>query len=151
MSEQAGAAIFRELATGEIEQLLARGHVGRLAFVRDRVVDIEPMSYVFRDGWIWGRTSPGTKLTAVMHDYWVAFQVDEVESPFSWRSVVVHGGFYVLDPDAPADAEAHARGLSVLREVMPEALTPADPAPHRGVLFRIAAQEMTGRAAAPRG
>jgi uncharacterized protein len=150
MSEQAGAATFRELDAGEIEQLLLRGHVGRLAFVRERVVDIEPLHYVYRDGWIWGRTSPGTKLTAVMHEYWVAFQVDEVESPFSWRSAVVHGGFYVLDPDAPADAEAYARGLSLLREVMPEALTPADPTPHREVLFRIAAQEMAGRAAEPR-
>ena len=51
---------FSVLTTEQCHRLLASQNVGRLAFTfRDRV-DIEPVHYVFRDGWIWGRTQHGT-------------------------------------------------------------------------------------------
>ena len=59
--------------------LLGAHHVGRIAFTFHDRVDIEPISYVYADGSIYGRTSPGTKLATVRHHPWVAFEVDEVE------------------------------------------------------------------------
>ena len=52
---------FRELSRHECDLLLARNHVGRLAFaVHDRV-DIQPIHYVYEPGWLFGRTSEGSK------------------------------------------------------------------------------------------
>lgn len=135
-----------ELEREEIDRVLSRNSVGRVGFSwRDRV-SIQPLGYVYRDGWIWGRTSPGQKLVTIKHNYWVAFEVDEVDGPYEWRSVLVHGGFYQLTPEGqPHETEIYHRGLELLRDAEPETLRPDDPAPFRSVLFRIAAQELTGR------
>lgn len=144
---------FRDLDRAASERLLAAHRVGRIAFsFRDRV-DIEPISFVFGDGWIYGRTSPGTKLLTLQHSPWVAFEVDEARGPFDWRSVVVRGTFQQLSPDTgtPAAQERYRAALAALRGLMPETLTPDDPVPMRTVVFGINVHEMTGREAAPGG
>ncbi len=139
---------FRDLTREEIEAVLARHHVGRMAFAVTTSVDIEPVHYVFADGALYGRTTPGTKLTALKHQPWVAFEIDEVDGPFDWRSVVIKGTVYFPLPDEashPADAYEHAVG--VIRTLMPQAFTPDDPVPHRTILFRLHVHELTGRSA----
>lgn len=128
--------------------LLERNHVGRLAYTfRDRV-DIEPISYVYEDAWIYARTSAGVKLTTVLHHPYVAFEVDEVRSRFEWQSVVAHGTIYILDPTQSArDSEVYDAALAILRRADADVLTEADATPHREVLFRIRADDLTGRAA----
>src|SRR5688500_1171606 len=88
---------FRELDPPEVEQLLTRNHVGRMAYSFHNRVDIEPISYVHAGGVIYMRTAPGSKLATLIHAPWVAFEVDEVDGPFDWRSVVAHGTVYVLE------------------------------------------------------
>ena len=144
---QIGRPIFYELTRSDALALLDNHQVGRLAFTFHDRVDIEPISYRFDDGWLYARTAPGTKLTVVRHNPWVAFEVDEVESRFDWRSVVIHGTIYFLDPSGgDRDREAYATALKVLRAVDGDVLTAADPAPHRTTLFRIHADEIIGRA-----
>lgn len=139
---------FRALDRAEIEAVLTRNHVGRIAYARGNRIDVEPIHYVYRGGWIYGRTSYGAKLEATGENWWpVAFEVDEVEDLFRWRSVVVHGGFYTLPPEGPG--EERERAVEALRTLLPETLTPDDPVPFRDVLFRIAVQEVTGREAVP--
>lgn len=143
--------VIRELTRAEIDQILARNHVGRIAFsFRDRV-DIEPIHYVYHDGWIYGRTQPGTKLTIVQHNYWVAFEVDEIgpsEDLFHWRSVVIRGGFYILHDEGTEQSDAlRALAIEQIRRLTPDAFTDNDPVPFRNILFRIAVQEAEGRAA----
>ncbi|HEU4641784.1 MAG TPA: pyridoxamine 5'-phosphate oxidase family protein [Gemmatimonadaceae bacterium] len=140
---------IEELNRQDVVAILARNRVGRIAYsMRDRV-DIEPIHYVYSDGWLYGRTSPGTKLTTVQRNRWVAFEVDEVSSFTDWRSVVVHGALYVLEPDdvSPTAEETWERAVELLRRLDPAALTTEDPVPHRDVVFRIAVQEATGRRA----
>jgi uncharacterized protein len=141
------------LDEAECREILARNHVGRLAYARANLVDVEPLHYVYHDGWLYGRTSHGTKLEVTGYDWWpVAFEVDEVEDVFRWRSVVVHGGFYALDETGAAwEAAEWRRGVELLRELIPETLTGDDPVPHRRVIFRISAQELSGREAVPAG
>jgi nitroimidazol reductase NimA-like FMN-containing flavoprotein (pyridoxamine 5'-phosphate oxidase superfamily) len=142
---------IRELDREACERILARNRVGRMAYARHNRVDIEPLHYVYHDGSIYGRTSHGAKLEATGREWWpVAFEVDEVEDVFQWRSVVVHGGFYRLDEHGPDWQSAGWRqGLELLRGLIPETLGEDDPVPHRRVLFRIAVQEMSGREAEP--
>jgi nitroimidazol reductase NimA-like FMN-containing flavoprotein (pyridoxamine 5'-phosphate oxidase superfamily) len=142
---------IRALSRAECESILARNHVGRLAFARQNHVDIEPLHYVFSDGWLYGRTSYGAKIEATGEEWWpVAFEVDEVEDLFQWRSVVVHGGFYAMDEyGAEWEQTEWRRCVELLRALIPETMTPDDPTPHRRVLFRVALQEVTGREATP--
>jgi nitroimidazol reductase NimA-like FMN-containing flavoprotein (pyridoxamine 5'-phosphate oxidase superfamily) len=141
-----GRPIFYELPAADTLELLMRHHVGRLAFTFHDRVDIEPISYLFNDGWVYARTSPGTKLSIVRHNPWVAFEVDEVEGRFDWRSVVIHGTIYFLDPrGGDDDREAYAAALGLMRTVDADVLTAADSAPHRSTLFRIHADQIIGR------
>ena len=136
---------IRDLTRTEAETVLARNHVGRLAFLgEDHQVDITPIHYVFADGMLHGRTSAGTKLSAVAHRPWVAFETDEVEAAFRWRSVVVRGTIFRLDAHTPKE---YAETLELIRRMVPSALTADDPTPSRDILFRIDVGVISGRAA----
>ena len=139
---------FRELSTDECETVLARNHVCRIAYSFHDRVDIEPVHYVYDDGWLYGRTEPGAKLATIAHHRWVSIEVDEIDGLFEWRSVVARGAFYLLDPDGHTESrELYARALALLRKLVPSAMRDGDPAPFRRVVFRIALDEMRGRAA----
>jgi nitroimidazol reductase NimA-like FMN-containing flavoprotein (pyridoxamine 5'-phosphate oxidase superfamily) len=139
---------IRSLTRAECDALLARNHVGRIAFSFHDRVDVQPIGYVYEAGWIFGRTSEGHKLTTLEHNRWLAFEVDEVRGPFDWASVVVHGSFHVLDPEGTErDQAVVQRAVHLLRDVVPESFTAEDPVAFRTVLFRISVGEMTGRAA----
>jgi nitroimidazol reductase NimA-like FMN-containing flavoprotein (pyridoxamine 5'-phosphate oxidase superfamily) len=140
--------VFREMERAECDALLARHHVGRIAYTFHDRVDIEPINYVYDDGWLYGRTAPGTKLATIVHHRWVAFEVDEVTGLFDWRSVVVHGALYLLTEEGPGDgAKLYEHAVQLLRSLFPQALTAADPVGFRRILFRIHASEVTGREA----
>jgi nitroimidazol reductase NimA-like FMN-containing flavoprotein (pyridoxamine 5'-phosphate oxidase superfamily) len=145
---------FRTLDPSEIETILSRNNVGRIGYVRDNRMEIQPVHYVYSDGWIYGRTSYGAKYKALgetAYQWWpVIFEVDEVDDLFSWRSVVVHGGFYVLrEEGTQAEKEIWAKALDLLRSLVPATLRDNDPVPFRNILFRMAVQEATGREAVP--
>lgn len=153
MTQDEHLAHIRELDPEEIIAILRRNHVGRIGFGREGQIEIQPIHYVYSDGWLYGRTSYGRKYEMIgqtAYGWWpVVFQVDEVEDLFSWRSVLVRGGFYLLKKEDPALGEAWEEGLRLLRTLLPSTLRVGDPTPHRTVLFRIATQEATGREATP--
>ena len=97
---------------------------------------------------MFGRTSPGSKLTTLAHSHWMAAEVDEIDGIFDWRSVVVRGAFYTVSPEVPgAEAEAWAHGVELLRTLIPETGTAEDPVPFRTIIFQIQAEETIGREA----
>jgi nitroimidazol reductase NimA-like FMN-containing flavoprotein (pyridoxamine 5'-phosphate oxidase superfamily) len=141
---------FTDMSRDESIELLRRHGVGRLAFTFHDRVDIEPISYVYDEGWLYGRTSPGTKLTTVQHHPWVALQVDEIDGRFDWRSVVVRGAIFFLDAErGEAELATYERAVEVLRAADADAFTESDATPHRQSVFRIHADQVTGRRAAP--
>jgi nitroimidazol reductase NimA-like FMN-containing flavoprotein (pyridoxamine 5'-phosphate oxidase superfamily) len=143
--------VFREMSREECEALLARNHVGRLGYARGNVMDIQPVHYVYDAGWLYGRTSEGTKIQTTGYAWHpVAFEVDEVEDLFRWRSVVVHGGFYTLPfHGVEWEVAEWKKGVELLRTLIPETFREDDPVPERTILFRIALQEVSGREASP--
>jgi nitroimidazol reductase NimA-like FMN-containing flavoprotein (pyridoxamine 5'-phosphate oxidase superfamily) len=143
--------VFSALSRDECLALLNRHAVGRIAYAFHDRVDIQPVHYVQSEGWLYGRTSEGSKLDTIAHNRWVAFEVDEVRGTFDWASAVVHGAFYRLDPEAPAQAEREhaARAAALLENVVPNTLSLGDPVPFRTVLFRVHVDEVTGRRAVP--
>jgi nitroimidazol reductase NimA-like FMN-containing flavoprotein (pyridoxamine 5'-phosphate oxidase superfamily) len=114
-------------------------------------VDITPIHYVYQDGWLFARTSHGAKMDVLEHSPWVAFEVDELESVFDWRSVVVHGAAYVMPSDgSPIEAQLWQRGVDALRRIVPETGTDDDPVPYRSLVFGIHVDAITGRASSSR-
>jgi uncharacterized protein len=120
----------------------------RIAYCLHGRVDIEPIHYVYADGAIYMRTAPGSKLAALSHAPWLALEIDEVDGPFDWRSVVAHGTVYVLRDEGPAVArEAYRRAVEQLRTLVPGALSEGDPTPARTIVLEVRPDEITGREA----
>ena len=139
---------FLVLAPRVSRTLVARNHVGRLAFMHNGEVDIEPIGYVAFGNWLFMRSAPGTKLDALAHRPYVAFQVDEVEGPFEWRSVVAHGTIYHLPEDgSPLERKERRRAIAAFRRVMPSAFTKRDPVPERRIVYGLHVDHTAGRLA----
>ena len=150
MTTRENRPAFRELTRAECDALLGRQTVARLAYAVHGRVSIEPIHYVYEDGWLVGRTAEGSKLAALARNPWVALEVDEVRDTFDWESVVVRGTFYRLRGEgSAAERESWTRARRLLRRVAPGARGPDDPAAFRDVLFHVHADEVTGRAARP--
>ena len=151
-SAPAAAPLFKTLSRHECESVLLRNNVGRIAYtVHDRV-SIVPIHYAFVNGWIYGRTTSAGKLRQILRNRRIAFEVDEHTGIFDWKSVVVHGQLYVVEADTTQlSRSVYRTAVSVLRKLVPETLSDADPVPFRDQLFRIRAVEISGRSAQPSG
>lgn len=145
------APSFFVLDAKDCAAIVKRNHVGRLAFRNGPAVDIEPLGYVWREPWLFMRSAYGAKLEALAHDPFVAFEVDEIDGPFDWRSVVVHGTIYVLPADGgPVERDQFQRAMRALRSVMPETLATGDPVPERQIVYGLHADRIDGRMAQSR-
>jgi len=146
------APLFSVLGRKACEAILARNSVGRIAFSLHDSVRIVPIHYAYSSGWIYGRTAPAGKLQEILRNRRVAFEVDEHTQLFEWRSVVASGPLYLIEPGTtPSDRRIHAKAVSLIRQLVPSALTESDPVPFRDQLFRIRVAEIAGRASGPTG
>ncbi len=145
---RSGDVVFRELSREEIEAILLRNKVGRIAFSFHDRVDVQPIHYVYERGWLYGRTSEGAKIAALKRNQWIAFEVDEVTDIFDWTSVVIHGSLWILHPrGSPRAEEVWAKAAELVSRIVPGALTERDPVAFRQTLFRIAVSDVRGREA----
>jgi nitroimidazol reductase NimA-like FMN-containing flavoprotein (pyridoxamine 5'-phosphate oxidase superfamily) len=145
---RSGDVTFREMSRDEVEAMLLRNRVGRLAFSLHDRVDVQPIHYIYERGWLYGRTSEGDKIVALEHNQWVAFEVDEVTDLFDWRSIVIHGSFWIMHPrGSPRAEELWTKAAELVSKIVPGALTETDPVAFRQTLFRIAVSDVRGREA----
>jgi nitroimidazol reductase NimA-like FMN-containing flavoprotein (pyridoxamine 5'-phosphate oxidase superfamily) len=134
------------LEDDEVRAVLARQFVGRLAYPSGNRVEIRPIGFVRDRDWLFGRMQGGEKIEALLHHRWVAFQVDDIRSPWEWESVVIHGPLQFLDPDAGSEMAAmHARATAALADRISDFGGPDDPGAFRSILFGITVQEISGR------
>lgn len=145
--------VFAALSTEECWEVLGRNHVGRLAFFNHGVVDIEPVHYVAElDAWLFVRSAEGTKIEVFADHPYVAFEVDEIDGMFDWRSVVAHGTVYLMSEHAVRVGRvAFERALTALRSFIPETLAEGDPTPFRQLVYGIHVDRVSGRVAEQRG
>lgn len=94
-----------ELAPDECQELLEAVDVARVAWCTSEGPVVLPVNFVARDGTIWIRTSPYTRLGREVQGELVAVQVDEAdEYTRSGWSVLAQGRAEVLSaPEAKAD------------------------------------------------
>jgi uncharacterized protein len=142
--------VFRTLSHDECMAMLARHHIGRLAYAYKQRVDIEPLHFALDGEWLYVRTAHGTKLAMLEHQPWVALEIDEVRDMFDWQSVVVHGSVQLLDAHDGAQADPRwAHAVDVFRRVVPLAFGAGDPTPQRDIMMRVHVSHVEGRAASP--
>lgn len=92
---------FQDLTPQEIELVLEKERVVRVAFSADGEQFLVPVFFVFDDGDLCGLTTPGRKTRLAEANPLVAFQVDStyVTGPWEWASVSGQGTFSrVADP-----------------------------------------------------
>jgi len=139
---------FHELSDAECTEVLERNRVGRLAYLANGQVQIDPISYVVRDSWIVMRSAYGHRVEALSRNPWAAFEVDEIAGPFDWRSVVARGTIYEFPSHGTAAArDGFAEAVRALRALGPDALTEADPVPERDIVYGLRIDRMAGRMA----
>lgn len=140
---------FGELTKAECRRLLSRTRVARLAYASDGRVDIVPINMVFDGDAIYGRTAPGSRLSAIPQGIEVVLEADEHRSAFDWLSVVMRGPFALLNAEEIVATDSV--DLNTLERLFPNALSEEDPIPFRNQFFCIRASEITGRYAQPTG
>ena len=99
-----------EMTRDEIDDLFASQTVGRLGLVDGDAPYVVPISYAYRDGFLYGHSAQGRKLRALRSQPEVCFEIDDVESVDRWRSAIAWGRFEQLV------GEEARRGLEILLE-----------------------------------
>jgi nitroimidazol reductase NimA-like FMN-containing flavoprotein (pyridoxamine 5'-phosphate oxidase superfamily) len=136
------------LTQRQIECVLSRNHVGRVAFLSANGLEIRPVHFVYYAGALYGRTTFETNGVTWLMRPEVVVEVDEVRDLYEWRSVIVRGRVSLLLADgSPAERSAYWAGVDAIRNLVPDAFTERDPTPYLNVAFRVDAREMTGREA----
>lgn len=139
---------FSPITRQACEQLLGRNNVGRIAYVKDGEPRILPVHYVYRTQSLYGRTSPDSELgQTVREGDPVAFEVDEVDDLFNWRSVIVRGRILLLPPESSARQSERGRALGILRTLIEGTFGETDPTPDRTHIFRIPIENLSGKMA----
>jgi len=104
--------MYGDMSAEEIDALLNRNRYGRIAFSFGGESYVIPMNYAYDGVKLYcqapigtkGQIPGGTKIAGMRQSTHVAFQVDEIENPAHWRSVLLQGRFHELHD--PAEKQA---------------------------------------------
>ncbi|MGZ3859312.1 MAG: pyridoxamine 5'-phosphate oxidase family protein [Flavisolibacter sp.] len=137
----------------EIEELLRSGMVGRIGCHADGETYVVPISYAYDGQYIYCHTQEGKKAHMMRKNPKVCFQVEVMKDMANWKSVIVQGRFEELTGKADRDIAMQAlvnRYLPVISSVTTHLgkdwpFHSGNLSEIRGLVFRIAADEKTGR------
>jgi nitroimidazol reductase NimA-like FMN-containing flavoprotein (pyridoxamine 5'-phosphate oxidase superfamily) len=124
----------------EIERTLARSRLGRIGCSTNDRPYVVPITFAYFDGCVYAYSTLGRKIRVMREQPQVCFEVEEIDGPSSWRSVIAEGTYEELT-DGPAQRQALSRlGLNE------EGIVPRTPVVNGGaVIFRLRLSEKSGR------
>ena len=142
-----------QLKPSEMEALLAAEATGRIGCHAEGKTYVVPVTYVYRDGFIFCHTGEGMKVAMMRQNPSVCFEVDHTEDLRRWKSVIIQGKFSELHGEEASKAMTY---LST--RLFPDGIPKAPEAEglfpeldravldgRRGLVFKIRVTEMTGR------
>lgn len=141
------------LSPNEIDDVLHLRQLARLACCLDNRPYIVPINYAYNGSCLYGRTQNGLKLEMMRKNPLVCIEVEEIDTPSNWRTVVAWGRFEEVN-----DAQEREKALKMLhnRSVVSVAgenfrftnewpFKPDDMNAIDGVVYKIVLSEKTGR------
>ena len=130
------------LSNEEMDTMLRRNRVGRLACSTNDRPYVVPINYVFDGSYIYAYSSNGRKIAVMREQPLVCFEIDEIEGSANWESVIIEGHFEELTNGADRERALH---LLTRHGESPVLRTISHGFNERIVLFRISIDERTGR------
>ena len=145
---------IEELTSKASFDFLSANRLGRLACVNQSQPYITPIHCVYHDSWIYGFSTVGRKVEWLRANPLACLEVDAVESPQRWTSVIVLGQYEEL-PDTREGFAAREFAFKLLQERLPNwwepgyARTIIDGAerPLVPIYYRISVSEISGHRA----
>lgn len=85
-----------DLNKQQIEQLLSKQIVGRIACCSEDSIYLFPISYAYDNGYVYARGFSGLKFDIMRKNPNVCFETDDVTDMANWQSVIAWGEFEEL-------------------------------------------------------
>ncbi|MGZ8537166.1 MAG: pyridoxamine 5'-phosphate oxidase family protein [Flavisolibacter sp.] len=145
--------MISNLAAEAIEQLLKNGVIGHLGCYGNDTVYVVPISYAYDGQYVYCHTHEGMKVQMMRKNPKVCFQIEEMKSMASWKSVIAWGQFEELENGAERKEAIQIllnRALPILSSITTHLgkewpFTPNDIKDIKGIVFRIKIENKTGR------
>lgn len=145
--------MFGTLKEVEINEVLKRQLIGRIACVKDNEPYIIPISYAFDGDFIYCHSEGGRKIEMMRSNPRICFQTEEMNDMANWKSVIIDGEYEELK-----DSAGRTRAMQILLDrylPMISSVTthlgdhwpfePEDEKDIKGVIFRIRIIRRSGR------
>lgn len=138
----------KAMTAEEIERFLAGQSIYRIACSAEGRQYVVPMIYAYHEGAMYGFTRDGMKLRMLRANPEVCIEVDRLDWPRSWESVIAWGTFEELTGDAAKEGAmvvlsrlANLEQSDESRERTERATASEEPA----IVYRIVLGEKSGR------
>lgn len=130
-----------KLTNEQALNILSAGRLGRLGCIADGEAYVVPINYFFDGENIYIHSLAGKKTDALRNHPRACLQVDEIEDPYHWRSVIAYGTYEEI-----RDEKEREHILADLFQRLPH-LTPVESKMAKGVsqtiVFRLKVDSMT--------
>jgi nitroimidazol reductase NimA-like FMN-containing flavoprotein (pyridoxamine 5'-phosphate oxidase superfamily) len=136
--------MFGVLDDLEVEELLRSERVARLGVRGGDRVYVFPVCYGYDGEFVYVVSHEGLKVQLLRAAPEACIQVDQVQSPAEWRSVMLHGTYEELTDPAAQDV-AMAAIVGQTGEPMPSSIVPYLDGPAGVVVYRLHISDRTGR------
>ena len=143
-----------QLPASEVERLLHSELIARIGCHVEGRTYVVPVAYVYADGSLIGHSAEGLKLTMLRKNPEVCVEVEHVDDPANWRSVIAWGRYKELSGQEAERALAllMARFVTLIASETSHPEHAAAPTTHAravagrpAVVFRIRLTEKSGR------
>jgi nitroimidazol reductase NimA-like FMN-containing flavoprotein (pyridoxamine 5'-phosphate oxidase superfamily) len=139
--------LVHELTRDDCAAVLQRATIARLASVRDDEPYVVPIHVAFDGYHLYGLSALGRKIEAMRAHPRVCVEVDEIQDPGSWTSVLVFGDYEELTRSDDEAARTWAERLLMPRAQywLPAFARGGGNERATAVVYRIRIARMTGR------
>ena len=133
-----------ELNQDEIERILRTQQVGRLGVTDGERVYVFPVCYGYDGASLYLVSRLGLKIQLMQAHPAVCLEVELIESPAHWRTVMVHGRFEEVAE--PAERDAALALIAAQGDVIaPWSIATYLGGPEEMIVYRVCLEESTGR------
>ena len=145
--------MFKELNSGQIEQVISENIIARLGCSADGEIYVVPISYTYDGSYIYARSFEGMKVSMMRKNPKVCLQIDTMKDMADWKSVIIWGTFEELTNEEDKKMALTKLTSRPLPEVSSDMVkfteewpfAPKDYSQVKGVVYRILVTKKTGR------